>query len=233
MAPDLKVITTSDGSHSLYHPLLKETYHSTHGAITESQHVFIQKGLAYQKSLGLDAISVLEVGFGTGLNALLTLHFAHQHPEMNIIYHSLEPFPLPTEIVDQLNYAQRIGLSSKDFKNLHECAWDEPIDLRFNFHLLKMKSRLEHLTAGERYDLVYFDAFAPSKQKEMWDISILNKVYEMMNPGGVFVTYCAQGQLKRSLKAIGLEIESLNGPPGKKEMTRAVKYMNEKKRTDA
>lgn len=223
MAAELKVITTSDGSHSLYHPALKETYHSTHGAITESRHVFIQKGLAYQMSLGLKVVSVLEVGFGTGLNALLTLDFALQHPDMDIIYHSLEPFPLPTDVVDQLNYAELAGLSSKDFRDLHECAWDEPSNLRSNFHFLKIKSRLEDMTSNVPFDLVYFDAFAPSKQEEMWSFALLEKVYEMMNLGGVFVTYCAQGQLKRNLKAIGFTIETLEGPPGKKEMTRAVK----------
>lgn len=223
MAAELKVITTSDGSHSLYHPALKETYHSTHGAITESQHVFIQKGLAYQKSLGMDAVSVLEVGFGTGLNALLTLDFALQHPDMDIIYHSLEPFPIPTAVVNQLNYAQILGLRSDDFMGLHDCAWDEQRDLASNFHLLKMKSSLEDMYTDVPYDLVYFDAFAPSKQEEVWRIALLEQVYEMMKPGGIFVTYCAQGQLKRNLKTIGLSVETLEGPPGKKEMTRAVK----------
>lgn len=223
MSVQLKVIITSDGSHSLYHPDLRETYHSTHGAITESQHVFIQKGLVYRVAEGLKKLSVLEVGFGTGLNALLTMDFVRQHQELDITYHTLEPFPLPSELVSQLNYTDISDFEAEDFKALHSCAWDRPNDLLSNFHFLKIKNRLEEMPTNIFYDVVFFDAFAPNKQEEVWSSDLLVKVYEMMNPSGVYVTYCAQGQLKRDLKSIGFTVETLEGPPGKKEMTRAVK----------
>ncbi len=218
----IEIITTSDGSHSLLNTALNETYHSKHGALQESVHVFIKEGLDYfLQGKSQKNISILEIGFGTGLNALLTLQRALELPN-NIYYTSLETFPVPEEIWSRLNYIDSVGLKEK-FNQLHEAAWNEEVSITSNFNLRKLKTSLQQINFFSEFDLIYFDAFAPNKQPEMWEIEVLQKVVDAMRTNGVFVTYCAKGQLKRDLKSLGLEVETLPGPPGKKEMVRAVK----------
>ncbi len=226
----VKIITTEDGSHSLYHEELKETYHSFHGALQESLHVFIEKGLRFWRTKeGLpNTVKIFEVGFGTGLNALLAAQFATEN-KVSISYTSLEPYPLDSSIVEQLNYSAQIQSGTGDvlnqiFQKIHSAEWEKEIDINSYFQLTKHQTKLEEYSIGnDPFDVVFFDAFAPNKQAELWELNILQKCYSILNKSGVFTTYSAKGQLKRDLKAIGFEVETLPGPPGKKEMVRGVK----------
>jgi len=220
----LEIIITADGSSSLFNSELNETYHSTHGAIQESTHVFIKAGLDYllQKH-NPEQIEILEVGFGTGLNALLTLQRSFQ-TKCKISYTSLETVPLPEVIWSTLNYANSINLIASSFAEIHKSPWNTASTLTDNFSLLKVNSSLKTMSVNANYyDLIFFDAFAPSKQPDMWELCVLEKVVESMKAGGVYVTYCAKGQLKRDLRSLGLAVESLPGPPGKMQMIRATK----------
>mgnify|MGYP001174106028 CR=1 FL=1 len=216
-----ELIVTGDGSHSLLNPQLNETYHSVHGAVRESRHVFIQEGLAYWTERNAGSVSILEIGFGTGLNALLALEFS-QNTEREIYYHTLEAYPLESTVYSQLNYGEKI-MGREWLTRLHEAPWGTRHAMTERFTIKKDKERLQDLeidAAG--YDLVFFDAFAPSRQPEMWELPVLQKVVAGLRPSGVFVTYCARGQVKRDLRGLGLVLETLPGPPGKKEMIRAI-----------
>jgi tRNA U34 5-methylaminomethyl-2-thiouridine-forming methyltransferase MnmC len=218
----VKIITTSDGSHSLWNETLHETYHSVHGAMQESLHVFIKNGLEYALSKNPLSISIFEVGFGTGLNALLTLQYANEH-QQKIRYITVEPFPLPEEIWSRLNYSTILNLEEQ-FRSLHNSKCDVEQQLDSYFSLLKLPVTLQHVEIPEKtIDLIYFDAFAPSKQPEVWELPVLEKTLRGLRTDGILVTYCAKGKLKRDLKNLGLTVETLPGPPGKKEMIRAYK----------
>ncbi|HYG03675.1 MAG TPA: tRNA (5-methylaminomethyl-2-thiouridine)(34)-methyltransferase MnmD [Chryseosolibacter sp.] len=219
---DVEIITTGDGSHSLYNKSLNETYHSQHGAIQESLHVFIVNGLNYLAKPTEGKIRILEIGFGTGLNAWLTLNANSMRPGREISYTSIEAFPLPENLWQQLNYA---GPGQEEmFSSLHKAEWNKDVPFNDLFTLRKLHTTLHDvILPSDAYDLIYFDAFAPSKQPDMWSLDILTKVTAALASGGVFVTYCAKGQLKRDLKSLGLIVESLPGPPPKKEMVRALK----------
>ena len=219
----IKIITTSDGSHSLLNTDLNETYHSNHGALQESIHVFINHGLKFLiETYSPNSVNIFEVGFGTGLNALLTLQ---QSINSDIIfnYTSIEAFPLEKDIWSELNYGSAVGMQEQ-FKQLHEAVWNTWVEINPNFRLRKLNDTLQEISLeNEAFNLIYFDAFAPSKQPEMWEMRILQKMVQIMTTKSVFVTYCAKGQLKRDLKSLGLDIETLTGPPGKKEMVRGLK----------
>lgn len=219
----LQIITTHDGSHSLFNPELNETYHSVHGARQESLHVFIMHGLEYVVSHQQKrTVKILEIGFGTGLNALLTAHYAEQN-NIKIEYSTLEAFPVNESIWQQLNYPQT-KREKEIFYQIHHVAWDEWTEPVPGFMLKKINATLQLASLGHDYfDLIYFDAFAPNKQPDMWTLPMLRKTIESLNHTGVFVTYCAKGQLKRDLAAAGARVETLQGPPGKREMIRAVK----------
>lgn len=219
---EVEIFVTEDGSHSLRNNQLQETYHSAHGALRESLHVFIENGLAQVK---LSTIRVLEVGFGTGLNALLTLEFALRS-QLRVYYTALEPDPLPIAMVTQLNYPDLAPFngSRELFFGLHAAPWDTEFEVSPSFWLKKEKTSLqEWMPAESTFDMVFYDAFAPSKQPGMWAVPCIEKVCKTIKPAGFFVTYCAKGQLKRDLRALGMEVQTLAGPPGKKEMVRAVK----------
>jgi tRNA U34 5-methylaminomethyl-2-thiouridine-forming methyltransferase MnmC len=219
----IKIIETSDGSHSLLNEELNETYHSVHGAIQESSHVFINQGLDYYlEKERPEWISILEVGFGTGLNVLLTIQKALTKA-IRVNYTTLELFPLDEGVWSELNYAGIIGLQNH-FNQIHQSAWNTKEKILPDFELLKLHTSLQEVVLQpDSFDLIYFDAFAPSKQPELWELPVLQKIKKSMNLNGVFVTYCAKGQLKRDLRTLGLFVETLPGPPGKKEMVRAVK----------
>lgn len=219
----VKIIVTADGSHSLLNEDLNETYHSIHGAIQESVHVFMKSGFDhFVDRWQPEQISVLEIGFGTGLNALLTLQQAVER-SIQVNYTSLEAYPLAEEVWSTLNYPDSVGLHEQ-FRSIHKSAWDAERVILPEFILFKKQIAIQDvLLDPEFYDVIYFDAFAPSKQPELWTFSVLQKVAEAMKKDGVFVTYCAKGQLKRDLKALGLVVETLTGPPGKHEMVRATK----------
>jgi len=220
----LQIKRTKDGSHTLWVPDLRESFHSLHGAITESQMVFIDQGLKYL-CLPTDKkeVSILEIGLGTGLNALLTCCYCQEYKQ-KVQYTALEPFPLSWELAGQLNYPEYISnaQSSFWFKELHISTWDNIEWLSPYFSILKKKQAIQHHSILNQYDLCYFDAFAPQKQPDMWDLKVLDIVRRSLKSSGVLVTYCAQGHFKRNLKELGFQLECLPGPPGKLEMTRAV-----------
>jgi tRNA U34 5-methylaminomethyl-2-thiouridine-forming methyltransferase MnmC len=223
---ELIVIHTEDGSTSLFHSGLEETYHSVHGAIQESQHVFIEAGLHHWLRVSKrQTISILEIGFGTGLNALLTA-LAAEKVGVEIEYQTIEAFPLTMEMVTLLNYPVIIGTDNAKsvFENLHQADWNQPKKLSPYFDFLKRDLRLQEADfSNETFDLIFFDAFGPDKQPDMWQRSNLVKMARAMKPQGVFVTYSAKGQLKRDLVSLGLLVEKIPGPPGKREMIRATK----------
>lgn len=219
----LQIINTKDGSQSLLNPELNETYHSIHGARQESLHVFISNGLDFVvQREAKKSIKILEIGFGTGLNALLTAQYAKEKSVM-IEYTTLEAFPVNESIWQQLNYAQ--SETERDiFYKLHHEPWDQWTEVMPGFMLKKVNSTLQLVSFDHTYfDLIYFDAFAPNKQPEMWTLPMLQKTIDSLRTNGVFVTYCAKGQLKRDLASCGTTVETLQGPPGKREMIRAIK----------
>jgi len=220
---DIEVRITADGSTTLYRKDIDETYHSHHGALQEARHVFIQEGLV--QKLDLPKIKILEIGLGTGLNALLTYLFAKDN-KLNIEYHGLEAFPLSEEILKHVNYKDVIqdNRVEKAFQDLHQASWNEKFSWSEQFEMLKIHDELQSYHAPKDFfDLIYFDAFGPRAQEEMWDINLLSKLYSELKFGGILVTYCAKGSFKRDLKSIGFKLESIPGPPGKREMTRAIK----------
>lgn len=219
----LQIITTKDGSVSLLNSELNETYHSIHGARQESMHVFIKEGLEFFCDQNRkNPVRILEVGFGTGLNALLTAAYAAKH-RIGIEYSTLEPFPINESLWQQLNIAQSAD-EEKIFYSLHHEPWEQWTEIIPGFMIRKINTSLQLATFDHQYfDLVYFDAFAPSKQPEMWTLPMLQKTIESLASNGVFVTYCAKGQLKRDLASLGTTVQTLQGPPGKREMIRAIK----------
>lgn len=211
---------TSDGSHTLYMPDMDEHYHSVNGAIQESEHVFIEAGL---HRLSKKEIRVLEIGFGTGLNAFLTLLDSMQ-TDVNITYYSMELYPLDIALVQNLNYGKVLCAGEEAlFMALHEAPWNQSASITPNFTLHKMKGDCNQAELPNEIDLVYFDAFAPDKQPEMWNQELFNKLYFRMNVGGILTTYCAKGAVRRTMKESGFSVERIPGPPGKREMLRATK----------
>ena len=216
-----KLVKTADGSHTLYFSELDEHYHSTKGAIQESVHVFIKNG--YEYFTNKQELSVLEIGFGTGLNALLTFRES-QKSIKQIKYTAIEKYPLSPEIVNKLNYEKQLsGFSSNELLALHDASWEEWHKLSDEFTFRKLKTDLNVFQPDTNFDLIYFDAFAPDKQPEMWEEDIFEKMYSCLTIGGILVTYSAKGLIKRRLRAIGFRVENLPGPPGKREMIRAIK----------
>jgi tRNA U34 5-methylaminomethyl-2-thiouridine-forming methyltransferase MnmC len=220
---ETQLVVTEDGSHSIYLPELDEHYHSTHGAIQESRHVFINAGLR-SVCLGISKVEVLEIGFGTGLNAFLTYLESHTFPA-HINYTTLEPFPVSRDIIRQLNYPELLEAENEKavFKKMHQLPFGQAESFNEKFSLLKMHSRVQDAELLQKYHLVYFDAFAPRVQPEMWTEDIFSSLHECLVPGGALVTYCAKGEVKRTLRNIGFEVETLPGPPGKREMIRAAR----------
>jgi len=218
---------TGDGSHTLFVPALNETYHSHHGALQESAHVFIDHGLLHAvQQQQLSHIRVFEVGFGTGLNALLTLQ-AEMNNAFTVLYTSLEPYPVSLEVAMQLNYPTLLGQTALAslFEALHAAPWNTTEAIIPGFTLDKRTQKLEEFqaTEGNGYDVVFFDAFAPNKQSELWQPAALQVVFGALRPGAVLTTYCSQGQFRRNLAQVGFAVYKIPGPPGKREMVRAFK----------
>lgn len=212
---------TADGSNTLFVPELDEHYHSVKGALTESQHIFIQMGLNHSQA---ESPHVLEIGFGTGLNAFLTLLEAEKQSR-KVCFTSIERYPLGEDIVQKLGYPEIIAPeASEKFYALHAAPWNRPIRLSPYFTLHKIEGDFTHFDFQSHYDVVYFDAFAPEKQPEMWSQPLFDRLYQQMNPGGILTTYCAKGVVRRMLQAAGFTVERLPGPPGgKREILRASK----------
>lgn len=216
---------TADGSHTLYLPHLDEHFHSTHGALRESRHVFINKGLAH-RVLNKAELHILEIGFGTGLNALLTLEFCLEN-KVQIKYTGLELYPLEEELWSGLNYPKLLDSHSDwqtMFDELHRCEWGRWNSISDGFQLLKRKEDFLEIDMNEEtYDLVYFDAFGFRAQEEMWADDLFEKLWRSCRAGAVLVTYAAKGSVRRGMQSAGFEVERLEGPPGKREMLRATK----------
>ena len=217
-----EIIETGDGSKTIYIPEWNEHYHSSHGALQEAQHVFISNGLNTKTE---DYLSIFEMGYGTGLNALLS-YFSSEKRNQYIHYLGLEAFPPSEEEWKAMNYAE----FSKDvdslsiYEAMNTAPWDRETAISEHFVLDKRIAKIQELELEpQSLDLVYYDAFGPRVQPELWTEDIFKKIYHWLSPGGIFVTYCAKGQVKRDLKSAGFIVESLPGPPGKREMTRATK----------
>lgn len=222
----IQIKKTADGSNTLYLPDLDETYHSLNGALSESFHVYIKNGLQKQLDKGLTTVSILEIGFGTGMNALLTLQ--HLPTGIHCQYTSLEPFPLSADLLH--NYYNDFNQLPDSFQYLPELLEGQSQAKKVlpGFEIQVFSHTLDEFYSTQidkapQFDLVYFDAFAPSRQPELWTLSSLEKVMNMMKSGALLTTYCAQGQFKRHLKALGFDTEHPQGANGKREMTLAIK----------
>lgn len=217
------LLKTDDGSYTLHIAEWNEQYHSKHGAIAEALHVFIKEGLYYWLSLNASSdISILEIGFGTGLNALLTSLEAEKNA-LNVNYTGIEAFPLEIEEYQKMNYVAMLGIPDDDFQKLHDSPWEENTDIAKNFKLRKERKFFSDISAVNTFDLIYFDAFGIRVQPELWTEEIFSLMYAALKPQGILVTYAANGNARRALQAVGFIVERIPGPPGKKEMMRARK----------
>ena len=214
---DLEFIQTGDNSPTLYHPELNEHYHSTHGAYQESVHVYIKSGLDLFKDK--KQISIFEMGFGTGLNVLLAWIFAQEN-KIQIDLTSIELFPLPKTIWSNLDYYQN-EVEKNVFDEMHSRTWEKTHEVSPNFNLTKFKESLLEFNTIKKFDVIFFDAFGPDKQPDLWEIPVFEKLFAMLNPNGILVTYSAKGQVRRNMQAVGFRVERIPGPPGKREMLRA------------
>jgi tRNA U34 5-methylaminomethyl-2-thiouridine-forming methyltransferase MnmC len=215
-----KLIITSDGSHTIYVPELNEHYHSIHGAVQESNFIFITTGFDSCKA---DPVNIFEVGFGTGLNALLTAMKCI--PGKRVVnYTSIEKFPVDEAMSDALNHHLFAGKAGREISDLIQgAAWDKWTMIHKNFRLLKIRGDITDYNITGKYNLIYFDAFGPDKQPELWTSRVFESIAGATEKDGIFVTYSAKGEVKRNLRACGFEVTLLSGPPGKRQITRAVK----------
>jgi len=218
---DFTLHQTADGSATLYSCEMQESYHSLNGALQESRHVFIEAGL---KQCSNKNIHVLEIGFGTGLNALLTWGEA-KRSNLNISYTTVEAFPLPLEAISTIGYDTLETLLPKEaFYQMHQAIWNCPVILEENcFSLHKINGDFTTMSFQSWFDLIYFDAFAPEKQPEMWEENLFAHLFAQLKDNGILVTYCAKGEVRRRLQRCGFTVERMPGPPGKREMLRAVR----------
>lgn len=222
----LQLERTEDGSLTLYTPTFGEHYHSTHGAVQESQHIYLGLGLEARLQALTDRdepLRLFEVGFGTGLNALLSFLAAERH-QRPIHYYSIERYPLPPEVYSQLDYPlEGLTSSAEQLQSLHRAPWDEAIPLSPYFTLHKLRGDLSSCDFPPALDLVYYDAFSPEKQPELWAEPLLARLARCCRPGTLLTTYCAKGEVRRRLERSGFSVERLPGPPGKREVLRATK----------
>lgn len=220
-----ELLKTADGSTTIHLPDINEQYHSKHGAVQESEHVFIGKGLS-QVAKKKNTISILEIGFGTGLNALLT-YFKALQDKLLINYTAVEAFPVTASEWKLLDYGKLVkSINGPEvFKMMHETAWDKEHVISDFFTLTKQEKKFQTITDQECYDLIYFDAFGARVQPELWTETIFSVMFKATKPGGVLVTYSAKGSVRRAMQAVGFTVERLDGPPGKREMLRATKIV--------
>ncbi len=216
-----EILETGDGSHTLHMPELNEQYHSKHGALNEALHVFIKAGLNhYLKKYTINRpLQILEYGFGTGLNCLLTLQNASNAP---IHYTGIEKFPLKEEEITAMDYGNFLE-EPELYRFIHQGDWATEVHIINNFTLHKIQTGFEDYVNPQSADLIYFDAFGPRTQPELWTAEIFQNCFNNLSEGGILVTYCAQGQARRNMQAVGFEVERIPGPPGKREMLRASK----------
>ena len=217
-----KIIKTEDGSHTLYVPQLNENYHSTHGAIQEAEHIFIKEALAYAAK-DRKCLNVLEIGFGTGLNAFLSLLFAKQN-NLEVFYHGLEKYPVAKEEYSILNFAFEKKSAQVDFLNIHQVEWGRSIEVIEGFSLKKEQVDFREMQLPSNYfDVVYFDAFGPDVQPDLWTEKVFQLIVDSMKKGAVMTTYSVKGAVRRAMKSVGFDVKKIPGPPGKREISRAIK----------
>lgn len=218
-----RIIETNDGSKTIHLVNLNENYHSIHGAVQESEHVFIRNGLLKLSETKTE-LKILEIGFGTGLNAMLSMKAAALE-KTSIYYEGLEAYPPKKEELSELNYQQLGQLKGfeKETEGIINCEWNVKIKISNFFTLCKKEIQIENYSKNDFFDLIYFDAFGPRTQPEIWSLLNFKKIYNALRHRGIFVTYCAKGQVRRDLISVGFQVEKLPGPPGKREMIRAFK----------
>lgn len=216
-----EIIKTLDGSTTIHLKEWDECYHSKHGAIQEAKHVFIKNGLSLFENKPVD---ILEIGFGTGLNAFITFLESNQKKQI-INYNGVEAYPVKTAEVLAMNYVSELEADQFDsiFEKMHQCEWNVKTEISSNFSLTKRKQFFDEINDFEIFDLIYFDAFGYRVQPELWSTEIFQKMYNSLKPNGILVTYAARGVVKRSMQSVGFTVEKLAGPPGKREMFRAFK----------
>ncbi len=212
-------ILTEDGSHTIFVPEMGEHFHSVHGALQESLHIFIKNGY---KKIQQTPVSILEVGFGTGLNAFLTL-LETQQDGQSVYYESWEAFPLTIREYSQLNYPGLLKTGNDHFRLLHDSAWGIDVQVTPSFTIKKIQDDIRNFSSALNFDLVYFDAFGPDYQPELWETAVFRKLSDCMHKDSILVTYSAKGQVRRNLREAGFTITKAPGPPGKREITIAIK----------
>jgi tRNA U34 5-methylaminomethyl-2-thiouridine-forming methyltransferase MnmC len=213
----LKIVSTKDGSQTILNEELGSTYHSRHGALTESQHVFIAKGLEKVIESGMTEITILEMGFGTGLNALLTYNISNER-NIRINYHTLELFPLPESVWMEYQLPDELAENRGLFDSILGADWNKDVFISSNFSISKHHVSLLDFEPEVKFDLVYYDAFEPATQPELWTQDVFEKLFSWMNPKGVLTTYCCKGYVRRNMLGAGFEVTKVPGPPGKREM---------------
>ncbi len=218
-----EVIITADGSSTIHLPDWNEHYHSKHGAIQESYHVFIKMGFFYYlKKYQPASLNILEIGFGTGLNAFITL-LESNNVNTKIEYNGIEAYPITNSELEQLNYTLKLKASKDYFKKIHSIDWELTSKITNNFKLVKRKQFFKDIKDKNTYQLIYFDAFGARVQPELWTEEIFTTMFQALTNHGILVTYSAKGSVRRALQTVGFTVERLPGPPGKREMLRATK----------
>lgn len=219
-----RIITTSDGSTTIQLVEWNEQYHSIHGAIQEAYHVFIKNGLSLFEN---QEVNVLEIGFGTGLNAIITA-IESRKLQLKINYSGVEAFPVKMEEITQLNYIEQLNVPEFEgkFLEMHASAWEQEVAITDNFKLTKEKKDFQEINRTDFFDMIYFDAFGARVQPELWTESIFSIMFTALKNNGVLVTYCAKGSVRRAMQTVGFLVERLPGPPGKREMLRATKKIS-------
>ena len=220
-----EIIITKDGSTSLFLPALNETYHSRFGAIQEAEHVFIKNGLeTYVNKYNANQINVLEIGFGTGLNALMTI-CAAESLTISVNYVAIEAFPVPSELLKQLNYPSLLEMNNQleNFTKLHAVSWEQKHKISSSFELTKYQMLFQDIDFQNTFDVIYFDAFGFDVQPELWTETLFEKMFKALKSNGILVTYACRTVIKKNMLAVGFEVEKLPGAPGKREMLRAFK----------
>ncbi|MCG8235302.1 tRNA (5-methylaminomethyl-2-thiouridine)(34)-methyltransferase MnmD [Tenacibaculum finnmarkense] len=219
-----EIIITSDGSTTIYLPDWDEQYHSKHGAIQEAYHVFIKSGLALQTK---PEVSILEIGFGTGLNSFITFLENKSEGIKKVNYVGVEAYPVIAQEVAKLNYVAELKAEKYQavFDKMHDFSWDKKHEITPTFSLTKRQQFFKDIDDKAAFDLIYFDAFAAEHQPDLWTEAIFEKMFEALNENGILVTYCAKGSVRRAMQAVGFTVERLAGPPGKREMLRATKTL--------
>lgn len=220
-----ELLQTSDGSFTIHLPEWNESYHSKHGAIQEAYHVFIKNGLDFFSDK--NKVSILEIGFGTGLNAFITL-LESQKRNQKIHYTGIEAFPVTSEIYEKLNYDELLNTTDQTnlFVNLHQCEWEKKQEIIPSFSLEKFQMKFEEITFKNKFDLIYFDAFGFRVQPELWSLDIFQRMFNALKNEGILTTYACRGTITRNLKEVGFGVKKVAGPVGKREMTIAFKNIN-------